>query len=210
MLPLNLPGLPLSNGGGSVGRGRSREAARGSARAGTLGRGGGPWAPGLAPGGRRKGGQQGGYKGSNFPKGGRSPGPRAWGARRGPARGAVSPAVARRRPTAIFVRGATARAEPETFVYSLKARTRRRQGVARRHPASWSLVKRLMSQASAVGPLGHSTFDLATCRSNFMLRSATSRHAMPCAPCAITQCHSPLRVLATCNAMRTQCPARPF
>ncbi len=94
------------------------------------------------------------------------------------------PAVARRRPTAIFVRGATARAEPETFVYSLKARTRRRQGVARRHPASWSLVKRLMSQTSTVGPLGHSTFDLATCRSNCMLRIATSRHAMPCAPCA--------------------------
>ena len=102
----------------------------------------------------------------------------------------MSPAVARRRPTAIFVRGATARAEPETFVYSLKARTRRRQGVARRHPASWSLVKRLMSQASAVGPLGHSTFDLATCRSNCILRCATSRHAMPCAPCAITQCHA--------------------
>ena len=78
-----LAGLPLSNGDGSVVRGRSREAARGSARAGTLGRGGGPWAPGLAPGGRQKGGQQGGYKGSNFPKGGRSPGPRAWGARRG-------------------------------------------------------------------------------------------------------------------------------
>ena len=102
------------------------------------------------------------------------------------------PAVARRRPTAIFVRGATARAEPETFVYSLKARTRRRQGVARRHPASWSLVKRLMSQASAVGPLGHSTFDLATCRSNFCLRDlatcnamrALRDHAMPCAPCA--------------------------
>ena len=94
------------------------------------------------------------------------------------------PAVARRRPTAIFVRGATARAEPETFVYSLKARTRRRQGVARRHPASWSLVKRLMSQTSTVGPLGHSTFDLATCRSNCMLRCATSRHAMPFAPCA--------------------------
>ena len=69
-------------------------------------------------------------------------------------------------------------------------RTRRRQGVARRHPASWSLVKRLMSQASAVGPLGHSTFDLATCRSNCILRCATSRHAMPCAPCAITQCHA--------------------
>ena len=42
-------GRPLSNGGGSVDRGRSREAALGSAR---------------------EGGQQGGYKGSNFPKGG--------------------------------------------------------------------------------------------------------------------------------------------
>jgi hypothetical protein len=57
----------------SVGRGRSREAARGSARAGTLGSGGGPRAPGSAPGGRRKGGQQGGYKGSNFPKDGAKP-----------------------------------------------------------------------------------------------------------------------------------------
>ena len=44
-----LAGLPLSNGDGSVVRGRSREAALGSAR---------------------EGGQQGGYKGSNFPKGG--------------------------------------------------------------------------------------------------------------------------------------------
>jgi hypothetical protein len=42
----------------------------GSARAGTLGRGGGPRAPGSASRGRRKDGQQGGYKGSNFPKGG--------------------------------------------------------------------------------------------------------------------------------------------
>ena len=52
--------------GGSMGRG---EASRGSARAGTLGRGGGPRAPGSEPGGRRKDGQQGWYKGSNFPKG---------------------------------------------------------------------------------------------------------------------------------------------
>ena len=47
-----------------------------------------------------------------------NPGPRAWGARRGRAvacaRGGVGgpPAAARRRPTAVFVRGATARAEP--------------------------------------------------------------------------------------------------
>jgi hypothetical protein len=53
---------------------------------GTLYRGRGPRAPGSEPGGRRKDGQQGGYKGSNFPKGGAvacRPGPRAWGARRG-------------------------------------------------------------------------------------------------------------------------------
>ena len=50
--------------------------------------------------------------------------------------------------------------------------------------------QRLMFQASAVGPLGHSSFDLATCRSNCMLRCATSRHAMPCAPCASMQCHA--------------------
>ena len=62
--PGSLAGLPLSNGGGSVDWGRSRETAQGSARAGTLGR---PRAPGSAPGGRRKGGQQGWYKSSNFP-----------------------------------------------------------------------------------------------------------------------------------------------
>ena len=34
------------------------------------------------------------------------------------------------------------------------------------------------------------SFDLATCRSNCILRCATSRHAMPCAPGAIMQCHA--------------------
>jgi len=42
---------------------------------------------------------------------GRGPGARGGGGR-WPARGAVSPAAARRRPAAVFVRGATARAEP--------------------------------------------------------------------------------------------------
>jgi len=127
------------------------EAARGSARAETLGRGGGPQTPGSAPGAAGGGAEkrkEGRVQGFKLPKEqGGSPGPRAWGARQGRAvtcaRGGVAcgpPAVARRRPTAIFVRGATARAEPETFVYR-SGRTRRRQGVARRHPASWSPVR---------------------------------------------------------------------
>ena len=48
--PGSLAGLPLSNGGGSMGRGRSREAARGSARAGTLGHGVWQRTPGSSPG----------------------------------------------------------------------------------------------------------------------------------------------------------------
>ena len=52
---------------------------------------------------------------------GRGPGARGGGGR-WPARGAVSPAVARRRPTAIFVRGATARAEPVRRVESRPSR----------------------------------------------------------------------------------------
>ena len=83
----SLAGLPLSNGGGSMGRGRSREAARGSARAGTLGRGGGPRTPGSAPGasgGRSEKRKAGMVQGFQLPQEqGRSPGPRAWGVRQG-------------------------------------------------------------------------------------------------------------------------------
>ena len=83
----SLAGLPLSKGGGSMGRGRSREAARGSARAGTLGRGGGPRTPGSAPGasgGRSEKRKAGMVQGFQLPQEqGRSPGPRAWGVRQG-------------------------------------------------------------------------------------------------------------------------------
>jgi hypothetical protein len=48
--PGSLACLTLSNGGGSMGQGLSREAARGSARAGTLVRCDGPRTPGSAPG----------------------------------------------------------------------------------------------------------------------------------------------------------------
>jgi len=47
--PGSLAGMPLSNDGGSVGRGQTREASQGSARVGTLGRCDGPRAPGRRP-----------------------------------------------------------------------------------------------------------------------------------------------------------------
>jgi hypothetical protein len=65
-VPGSLASLPLSNGVGSVDRGAVQGDDAGVCPGGharPLRR-----AAGSAPGGRRKGGQQGGYKGSNFPK----------------------------------------------------------------------------------------------------------------------------------------------
>ena len=44
--------------------------------------------------------------------------------------------------------------------------------------------------ASGAWDVRCSSFGLPTCRSNYMLRCATSQHAVPCAPGAIMQCHA--------------------
>ena len=165
--------LPLSNGGGSVGRGAVQGGGAGvclggharlrrrAADAGVGARGPSErWSAGMV-------------QGFQLPQGrGCSPGPRTWGARRGRAvtcaRGGP-PAVAWRRPTAIFVRGATARAQPETLVTPRSTL---------RHVTAVELHAALRDLA---------TYNAMRARRNHAMpcASCSLRHAMPCAPNAL-------------------------